>query len=864
MKNSIIKPLKNGPLLVKNLNKFTNSRGETIETKPSIALCRCGASKTKPFCDGTHSSIGFTDERCENRIADKKENYKGKKITIHDNRGICAHAGFCTDNLPRVFRMGTEPWIDPEGADVEEIKRVIKMCPSGALTYSENDIDTNDFFDTEEIIVSKNGPYHIRGKIEIENTNLGDNASKEHYTLCRCGKSKNKPRCDGEHWYAGFKDDEALTISEANRQREKTEPQWVKVAEIDELQDNDTKKTMLLSQQILLTKVGGKYGAIDGICSHQGGPIIDGKIEDGKIRCPWHGHAFNPLNGKTLGKDSDLKTFEVEEHKDGIYIKIAPAQKSEWTVSHVIAETLVNWGIKHVFGMVGHSNLGMAEAIRIQEEKGNLKYIGVRHEGAAAFACSGYSKISGKPAVCFTIAGPGATNLITGLWDAHIDRTPILALTGQINTQFLGPGAFQEIDLQEAFQAVAPFSKVVLPNSKYAELASLAMKNTIVNRNVSHLILPDDVQILDAGKTGPDLPDGRIADTRITPSEDAVNLAMYRIWKAKRPVIIVGYGARNNMETIIAFAEQLKAPVLTTFKAKGQISDEHPLAAGVLGKSGTPVSAYFMNSSDLLIVFGASFSQHTGIDKTKPIIQVDFDQMALAKFHPVDNPIWGDVGITAKLFNEKLSTYSQSEITLEEISVRKKAWQADKNERAKENNGNGLNSLFIFNRLSEILPKNAIISLDVGNNTYSFGRYFETKNQRVILSGYLGSIGFSFPAAMGAYYAEPNKPIISISGDGGFGQYMTEFNTAVLHKMNITHILLNNNELGKISKEQRDIKMPEWQTKLSNPSFAEYANICGGLGIKVTQNDKLETAVIKALAYNGPVIIEIISDPLLT
>ncbi len=859
-----INPKKNGPFIVSNLNKFTNSRNEKIEVKTKMALCRCGASKTKPFCDGTHASIGFTDNKEKNRVEDKQENYIGKKITIHDNRGICAHAGFCTSNLPKVFQMGVEPWVNADAESVEDIIKTIKMCPSGALSYSIDKVENNVFFDVEEIIISKNGPYHIHGKLEIENTDLGDGASKEHYTLCRCGKSANKARCDGTHWYAGFKDNEALTISAANREREKGEAQWQKVAETGELKDNETKKLIIFSQQIVLSKVNGKYGAIDGICSHQGGPIMDGKIEDGQIRCPWHGHPFDPCTGKSLGHDSDLTAFELEERADGIYIKVSPPKKSEWTVSHVLAETMVNWGVKHVFGIVGHSNLGFAEALRIQEEKGNIKYIGVRHEGAAAFACSAYSKISGKPAVCFTIAGPGATNLLTGLWDAKMDRTPVLAITGQVNTQFFGPGSFQEVDLKDAFDGVAGFSKVVLPGSKHAELMSLALKNAIVKREVSHLIIPDEVQILDAENQGPSEPNGRLADTKITPSDDSVNLAMYRIWKAKRPVIIVGYGALNDMQTIISFAEKLSAPILTTFKAKGQMPDNHKLAAGVLGKSGTPVSAWFMNTADLLIVFGASFSQHTGIDNSKPIIQVDFDQMTLGKFHAVDNPIWGDIGITAKLFEEKLANYSQSEIKKDEIAQRWKRWRADKEIKSKELSDKGLNSVFIFNMLSELIPKNAIIALDVGNNTYSFGRYFESKNQRVILSGYLGSIGFSFPAAMGALMASPETPIVSISGDGGFGQYMTEFNTAVLYKMNITHILLNNNELGKISKEERAVKMPVWQTKLNNPNFAEYANNCGGFGIRVTKNEELKEAFIKALNYDGPAIVEIISDPLLT
>ena len=856
-----IKAQKNGPLLVKDLPKFTNSRGETIAVKPTAALCRCGASKTKPFCDGTHTSIGFSDEKNESRIADKKDTYKGKSITIHDNRGICSHAGFCTDNLPGVFRMGTEPWIDPDAADIEEIKRVIRMCPSGALSYSENNTEVNDFGAKPEIHISFNGPYYVRGGVALKNESLGDGASQEHYTLCRCGKSGNKPRCDGAHWYAAFKDDEALTISAANRALGKAEAIWQKAAETDELQEGAVKKVFLNEQQILLSFLNGKYGAIEAVCSHQGGPLGDSKIEQGVVRCPWHGHAFNPTSGKSEDGDSDLNTFAVEKREDGIYIKVESPQKSTWTVSHVMAETMVNWGIKHVFGMVGHSNLGLAEAVRVQEDKNKLRFIGVRHEGAAAFACSGYAKASGKPAACLTIAGPGATNLLTGLWDAKVDGAPVLALTGQIDNQFIGPGSFQEIDLQAAFNSVAAFSKTVIKESNFAELMSLAIKNALVKRDVSHLIFPDEVQTLDAGDIGPGHPLGRLSDTKIKPSNESVSLAMYRIFAAKRPVIITGYGARDGMDAVTAFAEKLNVPVLTTFKAKGQISDAHPLGCGVLGRSGTPVSAWFMNQADLLIVFGASFAQHTGIDKSKPIIQVDFDRMTLGKFHPVDTAVWGDIAITAELFKNNLGAEFKGVDFRKEIAERKKIWQEEKKQRMLKESAKGLNSAFIFNTLSELAPENALFSLDVGNHTYSFGRYFDCKDQRVILSGYLGSIGFGFPAAMGAYMAQTERPVISVSGDGGFGQYMGEFNTAVRYKMNLTHILLNNDELGKISKEQRSGNFPVWQTGLSNPSFASYAEECGGFGIKVTKKEKLEAALKKAFEYEGPALVEIISDP---
>jgi pyruvate oxidase len=858
-----ITPLKNGPLKVTNLTKFTNSRQEPITAKPTIILCRCGASHTKPFCDGTHMKTGFTDEKRETQVPDKRDVYHGKGITILDNRDICAHSGNCTDNLPGVFRMGVEPWIDPNGASVQEIIRVIEMCPSGALAYMISNQEVINRDAEPAIHISKNGPYHVCGSVELKNHELGEGASREHYTLCRCGHSGNKPRCDGSHWYADFQDDEALTIGAANRAREQKEPEWIKAADPDELKEGGKKKIEVEGQTIVLSRVNGTYGAISGYCPHQGGPLVDGRIDNGVIHCPWHGHAFDPVTGRAHGEDADVPSFKVEERNDGIYIEVTAPSRSEWTVSHVMIETMVNWGITHVFGMVGHSNLGLAEAVRIQEEKEKLTYIGIRHEGAAAFACSGYAKAGGRPAACLTIAGPGATNLLTGLWDAKMDRTPVLALTGQVKTQVLGPGSFQEIDLSSAFESVSEFSQTVLATSNYPELISLALKHAMIQRDVSHLIFPDEIQTMDAGETGPGYPEGRVSNTRIVPPETSLQEAVWRITRAKRPVIIVGYGARDSMDAVIGLAEELNCPVITTFKGKGQISDFHPLGAGVLGRSGTQVGSWFMNNADLLIVFGSSFSHHTGIDKSKPIIQIDFDRMALGKFHSVATPVWGEITVTATMLAGRLPERINSVNCKDEIAERWKLWREEKKRRAEADNGAGMHSARIFEILTDEAPEHALISVDVGNNTYSFGRYFESKNQRVILSGYLGSIGFSFPAAMGAYMADTGRPIVSISGDGGFGQYMGEFNTAVKYNMNITHILLNNGELGKISKEQRSGGWKVWQTSLHNPNFSDYAKLCGGFGIRVENDDSLRSGLQKAFSYDGPALVEIISDPTL-
>src|SRR3954452_17182025 len=215
---------------------------------------------------------------------------------------------------------------------------------------------------------------------------------------------------------------------------------------------------------------------------------------------------------------------------DGVYVGIEEAPEHVRTVTDVMAETMVAWGIDTVFGMVGHSNLGLADAIRRREEAGEMRFIGIRHEGAAAFAASAYAKLTGRPAACLTIAGPGATNLLTGLWDAKVDRAPVLALTGQVDTQVLGPGAFQEVDLTGAFGSVAAWSQPVLRDSKPAELMNLACKNALLRRDVAHLIFPDEVQTLPAGEGAePGGPDGRITRQDIAPPEDAVTDAAERL-----------------------------------------------------------------------------------------------------------------------------------------------------------------------------------------------------------------------------------------------------------------------------------------------------------------------------------------------
>jgi CDGSH-type Zn-finger protein len=198
--------LPNGPYLLKNMGNVRRASGQTYAAAQSVALCRCGGSANKPFCDGTHGRNGFNDQNHADPAKNKRETYVGKGITIFDNRAICAHAGFCTDELKSVFRHRANPWIEPDGAAVDEIIKTIRKCPSGALSYAIDGAEAEPPQRAPMVTVTDNGPYAVTGGIELLGVKLGDGASPEHYTLCRCGASKNKPFCDGSHWDVGFKD----------------------------------------------------------------------------------------------------------------------------------------------------------------------------------------------------------------------------------------------------------------------------------------------------------------------------------------------------------------------------------------------------------------------------------------------------------------------------------------------------------------------------------------------------------------------------------------------------------------------------------------------------------------------------------
>ena len=311
---------------------------------------------------------------------------------------------------------------------------------------------------------------------------------------------------------------------------------WHKLVDIDEVPEGRVTTVTVGHESLCVTNTeSGGFGCLGNACPHQGGPLGEGSIEGGWLRCPWHGYDYSPKNGKPPGTFSDAPAaFRTEVRDDGIYVALPVEMARPRSVSDVMVDTMINWGVTHVFGMVGHSNLGFADAMRVAEERGDLSFIGVRHEGAASFAATAYGKLTGRLAGCFAIAGPGSTNLLTGLYDAKTDRAPVLALSGQVPSKVRGRGAFQDTDLAAVFADVALYSQTVQAGSDHGELMTLACKTAIVERDVAHLVFPDEVQELPASdKARAGTPDGRTGDRAIAPPSDALAAAVDAIGGAR-------------------------------------------------------------------------------------------------------------------------------------------------------------------------------------------------------------------------------------------------------------------------------------------------------------------------------------------
>jgi pyruvate oxidase len=525
------------------------------------------------------------------------------------------------------------------------------------------------------------------------------------------------------------------------------------------------------------------------------------------------------------------------------------------TAGEMLVELLIQWKVDHIYGMAGDSINSLVELLRIKRDQ--IRFIQVRHEEAGALAAASYAKLTGKLGVCMGIAGPGAIHLLNGLYDAKLDKVPVLAIAGQVETDLLGSDFFQEVNLDRLFDDVAVYCQRVMSAEQLPTVVNQAIRAAYTQKGVSVLIIPDDILKFIVER-----------EVRITSSFFAVAemrppiaelvAAKSVLELAQKPVILAGKGARGARESLLTFAERIAAPVILTLPGKGVIPDEHPYCLGGIGMIGTKPAYRAMQDADTLIMVGTSFPFTGYLPDQAQTIQIDIDPTQIGKRYPVDIGLAGDTFLTLDWLNQEVSERNDRSF-LTECQVHMKQWWERMN-REEDELSVPIKPQTVVKALQQVAQEDAVLSVDVGNVTVWMARHFRMTNQQFIISSWLATLGCGLPGAIAGKIAYPNKQVFAVCGDGGFGMTMNDFVTAVKFQLPIVVIVLNNHKIAMIKFEQEVMGNAEFATDLTNPNFAEYARICGGVGFRVEQPDELLPALQQAVSQKKPCIIDVIVD----
>lgn len=528
------------------------------------------------------------------------------------------------------------------------------------------------------------------------------------------------------------------------------------------------------------------------------------------------------------------------------------------TGAKILIEGLQREGVETIFGYPG----GVVLPIYDELYNSSLRHILVRHEQAAAHAADGFARASGRVGVCLATSGPGACNLVTGIATAYMDSVPIVALTGQVPTSLLGNDAFQESDI----------TGITLPVTKH---------NYLVKRteDLGHVIR-EAFYISRTGRQGPvliDLPKD-VSTKEISyefPENDEVNLRGYQptykghsrqidkaiemIMEAERPLFYIGGGviASNASEELVRLAEMLGIPVTTTLMGLGAIPCDHPLNLGMLGMHGTRFANYAVTESDLLISIGVRFDDRvTGKLDTfasqARIIHIDIDPAEIGKNKRVDVPIVGD----SKSVLQDMLAKIQKKKTYQQWQSRIHSWK-EKYPMKYPQDGM-LRPQFVIEQLSELLDGEGVIVSEVGQNQMWTAQYFCFRHPRSwITSGGLGTMGYGFPAAMGAHFARPDQVVFDIAGDGSFQMNIQELGTVSHYQIPVKVAILNNRFLGMVRQWQELFYDRRYSyTELPPVDFVKIANAYGIDGITVEDCGDVRSALKTAIETDGPFVLD--------
>lgn len=536
--------------------------------------------------------------------------------------------------------------------------------------------------------------------------------------------------------------------------------------------------------------------------------------------------------------------------------------------AQAFVEALKRQKVEVIFGISGGAILPIHDMLYDSE----TRHILVRHEQCAAHAADGYARASGRPGVCMATSGPGATNLVTGIANAYLDSSPVVAFTGQVNTfssnssYMIGRDAFQEADIIGITTPITKYNIQVKKASEIPKTMKLAFHLATTGRPGPTLVdIPKNVQTETNEMDFSDDLEIRGYKPKTEPHPIQVKKAVKLLLEAKRPIVLAGGGAiiSNASPELLELAEFLMMPVATSLMGKGSFPENHPLSLGDLGMHGTVAANKLILEADVLLAVGIRFSDRTTgtLDDFCPdskIIQVDIDAAEIGKNVEVDVPIVADAKETLRLIHQLLVHQLKQRENSPWFSRVKEFKDQVQSEMAPCDCD--LKPPLLLKELRKLLPANAILATEVGQNQMWAALHFETYKPRTFISsGGLGTMGFGFPAALGAKVACPRSAVVDIAGDGSFRMTEQELACSVTEKIPVTVIVLNNSTLGMVAQWQRLFYDRRYAAvKLgSSPDFVKLAEAYGALGARVGSLEEFSEAVKKALKCEVTMVIDV-------
>ena len=538
--------------------------------------------------------------------------------------------------------------------------------------------------------------------------------------------------------------------------------------------------------------------------------------------------------------------------------------------SELLVERLAEWGVDTVFGLPGDGINGIMEGLRRHSDR--IRFFLVHHEEAAAFMATGYAKATGRLGVCLATSGPGAIHLLNGLYDAKLDHTAVLAITGMQETSVLGTGYQQEVHTDRLYADLASYNLVVENPTQLPGVVDIAIRTALARRGVAHLSFPNDVQVADAGTdpyqhvaparppaTAPVYlpPPGRARTEDLEAAAQILN-------EGNKVAILAGAGALHAREEVLAVAGKLAAPVIKSLPGKAVIPDDSEYAVGGIGLLGTRPGEELVEDCDTLFMIGTNFpyTRHLPKPGQARVVQIDADPTRAGVRMPTEAPVVGDAKESLQALIPLL-TRKTDRSHLAKYQKAMARWRSHMKDLESPKR-TPIAPQYPVGVLDDLAADDAVLTCDTGTIATWAARHWTIRGDRQFyLSGNLATMAPGLPYAVGIQHAFPGRQVIAYVGDGGFAMLMAEFLTAARAGLPIKVIISNNNSLAQILWEQMILGYPEHGVRYPPPAgdFAAWATACGGYGAKIANPKEVEPAIKDALAFKGPALVDIDVDP---